>query len=536
MSSIFIIGGFTIAPLAYSTGGSYGGDHDDDDDHDWDWKKQDWDKHKPDCKCKQPDKLIVDFQGPSSISETNPAIIKIYKKLSDIGIKDPIIPEITINNNGEDIIITAIGKKKLDDNIVFQVLVGGSEIARIKINIECEPEVHIGDTYKNTDQTVILTIVSGSYDDKQSIFYNNDLLCTGATLKVKKVVISDNEDDKFTLQITNSQGGIEATSEPVGDGGTLGPQLLPVGEYTVSETGINLANYNTSFSGDCDKNGKVDLKKGKQAECIITNTKKIPARITIIKALTNDNNGDAKISDFVIKLTKVGTNSPILLDFDGEESFSKEIPAGTYTLSEEIPPEAGVTASYTTVLIAAGNEGCPSKLGEPFTLNEGQQMTCTTYNDDNFVQGQIVGPGVIFHYNTMAFSFDSDSYGDSCDNVGTMPCIELANAQDGTLLIVDEKITSDTLIFLFSVIEQDKINNPRPAGQMGILASSPLCIFNGVSPHDEEYALFPGDPTDPGEFDNPVNNPSGKLGFAFTCTLADPSGKYNVNYALVETV
>ena len=113
LTSILITGGFSIAPLAYSTG-SGGDDHDDDDDdRDFDWKKQDWEKNKPDCKCKQPDKLIVDFQGPLTISETNPATVKIYKKVSDIGIKDPIIPEITGVKNGDDIIITASGKKTL---------------------------------------------------------------------------------------------------------------------------------------------------------------------------------------------------------------------------------------------------------------------------------------------------------------------------------------------------------------------------------------------------------------------------------------
>jgi len=133
--------------------------------------------------------------------------------------------------------------------------------------------------------------------------------------------------------------------------------------------------------------------------------KKSTGTITVRKALTNDNGGEAKFKDFEIKVTNVNTNDdPIVLDpFEiepGVFDYSinvKDVPAGTYTLSETD------VQGYTTVLIA-GDTGCPSMLGEEFTIKKNKNLSCTIYNDDDSTgdNGEIE-PGVIFHVGTTKF-------------------------------------------------------------------------------------------------------------------------------------
>ena len=286
--------------------------------------------------------------------------------------------------------------------------------------------------------------------------------------------------------------------------------------------------------GNCPENngGFVNIENGQNIECTYSDRPVGQAGpLPTVTLKVNVIDADLGVTEASPPSFQVdGNNAPLNAPIDLIADKATEI---TQT-NDNVPGDVDENNEVLPTKIT-GDGHCPEVLAGTITLSTGQDIECV------FEYGKVIEPGVIFHFNTLAFSFDDDGYGDSCDNVGTMPCIELANAQDGTILIVDEEIKSDTLIFLFSVIEQDKINNPRPLDQngnpiMGILASSPLCTFSGISPHDEEYALLPGDPTDPGEFDNPVNNPSGELGFAFTCTLASPSGKYNVNYALIETV
>ena len=103
--------------------------------------------------------------------------------------------------------------------------------------------------------------------------------------------------------------------------------------------------------------------------------------ITVKKALTNDNGGTAVVGDFTITVTNVETNDPFDLVPTGVPSVStRDVPAGTYTISET------VLDGYTTVLIA-GDTGCPSMVNEEFTIKKGKNLSCTIYNDDDFVAG-----------------------------------------------------------------------------------------------------------------------------------------------------
>ncbi len=104
--------------------------------------------------------------------------------------------------------------------------------------------------------------------------------------------------------------------------------------------------------------------------------------ITVKKSLTNDNGGVASVGDFTITVTNVETTDPfdLVQDMMIPSISTRDVQAGTYTLSETGPP------GYTTVLIA-GDTGCPSMLNEEFIIKKGKNLSCTIYNDDDFVAG-----------------------------------------------------------------------------------------------------------------------------------------------------
>lgn len=417
ISAILITGTIGLSPYAYSTGSW---NHDDDDDKfSWDngkkiskdWDK-DWKKHKDDdCKCEKPTKFTVIYNGPGMPDGTGDnaeVTIEVYKKTDYIGDEDKILQTITGVYDGKAVTIDSNtwGGKKVESNTVYHVKQNDAAIATISIHTSCSQDLFIGDMY--SDGPVTLTVDSGEdYNGMQSVFYENDPICEGATLTVTKVTIGevDGNEGNFVLHIDGENTNLE--SEEVQNGGTFGPHLLPVGIYTISETAgtdTNLAEYSTSFGGACKEDGTVELKKGKESECIITNTVKIPATITLKKALTNDNGGDALPDDFEVTLTNVGADGELggIDDMTQEiERFNAiepsmgvinfEIPAGTYAFNEKIAEDSTATSIYTTVLFA-GDTACPSMEDEEFTLEEGQHITCTIYNDDNFVEGGAAGP------------------------------------------------------------------------------------------------------------------------------------------------
>jgi uncharacterized repeat protein (TIGR01451 family) len=83
-----------------------------------------------------------------------------------------------------------------------------------------------------------------------------------------------------TLGVSDFPLFINSTQVQSGSTHTLTP-----GTYTVSET--NRANYNASFSGDCNASGQVTLNHGDNKTCIITNTFQAPGLVTFEKTVRN---------------------------------------------------------------------------------------------------------------------------------------------------------------------------------------------------------------------------------------------------------
>ncbi len=197
--------------------------------------------------------------------------------------------------------------------------------------------------------------------------HNDRFQCDGedeetrtATLTVIKVVTNDNGGNNvvadFQLFADNGVTEIGLTSGV--------PTVVPATNYTITETGIS--GYVASFSGDCDANGFITLAPGDNKTCTITNND-LPANITLIKNVINDNGGTAT------------ANSAWGLRIDGNivpNNTSVSVSANTpHSISED--GRAGYVFQSIT-----GHPKCPLVLGGTATLDEGEAITCTITNND----------------------------------------------------------------------------------------------------------------------------------------------------------
>lgn len=288
----------------------------------------------------------------------------------------------------------------------------------------------------------------------------------------------------------------------------------------------------STFSAETDFS---ELEPGDILTCNILNTFVPPPQIILKKALTNDNGGTASANDFTVNIwDENGPNGP---DGDPETDdanivesvyFDKvtssvviPLSAGKYVMTESIipagpdgdptmtedNPAASTLGDYTTVLIA-GDTLCPSMENEEFTLEEGQHITCTIYNDDNFVEGQPddepVEPGIIFDYGHVEFHVISQA--GFCDGTGPFPCIDEAGS--GLIVVPNinpntgRSLTPTTLILL---TVQNTVHSDRNAG----------CQVTGIAMHDN----------------------SEKMGFVMLCPdlFLNDEDTWSANYALIET-
>ena len=95
------------------------------------------------------------------------------------------------------------------------------------------------------------------------------------TINVVKKVINDNGRTKVVADFQLFVNGMRVTS------GVTNTFPAPAGVYTVAETSDN--NYTKTFSGDCDMNGQLNLNRGENKFCIITNNDTvIPAAAPIV--------------------------------------------------------------------------------------------------------------------------------------------------------------------------------------------------------------------------------------------------------------
>ena len=146
-------------------------------------------------------------------------------------------------------------------------------------------------------------------------------------LKVTYLSLPATDAGRFNLSI---DGEIKKAS--AANNGTTGFIKVFTGTHTISQTAAigNLANYITTYGGDCTANGSVTLAVGEAKECTISNTRK--ARLTITNLTQGGDSAFRLSSSFTalpFKLTTVaGTASRIFSVVPGNHTIAEIIPAG----------------------------------------------------------------------------------------------------------------------------------------------------------------------------------------------------------------
>jgi len=184
------------------------------------------------------------------------------------------------------------------------------------------------------------------------------------TITVVKKVINDNGGTKTVASFPLFVNGIANGHQPVISGETNTFFTFGLYPYTVTETSD--PNYTATFSGDCDATGFLNLAPGDHKTCTITNNDKgtppaLPATITVVKKVINDNGGTRTVASFPLSVNGMQVVS------GGTNAF----PVGTYTVNE-----IG-DSNYTRTFSGDCNSN------GVMNLVAGDHKTCTITNNDS---------------------------------------------------------------------------------------------------------------------------------------------------------
>jgi hypothetical protein len=201
---------------------------------------------------------------------------------------------------------------------------------------------------------------------------------------VDKICIPPADPGLFNLRIDGTTYG---PNQPCG--GSTGPITVGSGPHTVSETagtGTNLADYTTTFGGNCATDGTITLAAGENKTCTITNER---AGTIIIRKSASPQSTQA----FDFNCAFLG---PFQLDDDGAEgnplnssqTFTGLTP-GNYDCSE-----AQVTGWVISIACTDPDNG--TTIGSPtahIDIDGGETVECTFTN--TFVPGEQVVGGIM---------------------------------------------------------------------------------------------------------------------------------------------
>ena len=193
-----------------------------------------------------------------------------------------------------------------------------------------------------------------------------------------KKLVPATDGGKFNLLI---DGQAKATN--VGDGGTTGTQTVTTGAHSVAEsagTGTSLANYDATTScvdkahgGPADTDGNVQVDKGDQWECVITNTRKV-GTIKVTKKLAPATDGGKfdLLIDGQAKATNVG---------DGGTTGVQTVLPGAHTVGEAAGTGTDL-ANYDSSLSCrdAAHPNDPTDTDGTVQVDKGDAWECVITN------------------------------------------------------------------------------------------------------------------------------------------------------------
>jgi hypothetical protein len=230
------------------------------------------------------------------------------------------------------------------------------------------------DTCKAED-TACLRVAEGGFERRECVKLFNACTdsCNHASLQITVQVLPSVDTGRFNLLLDGS-----AVLSAGANGATTGDMTVPPGAHTVSQTGVagtSLANYVTSFSGNCNAAGQITALLGGSVDCVVTNTRKpgtgADAQLTVKKVVipaTDPGRFNLLIDGSVVASNagnNVTSNPAVVLE-------------GTHKVSE--------TGSATDINLYIRSFGGACDAAGNVTLLPGQSKTCIITNHRNPAQ------------------------------------------------------------------------------------------------------------------------------------------------------
>lgn len=189
------------------------------------------------------------------------------------------------------------------------------------------------------------------------------------TITVVKHLSPTSDEGKFNLFV---DGNEEASN--VGHNGTTSAVTVWAGSHSVSETGVTLSNYSTTYSCSNGQSGTgtsitgITVNAGDAITCTITNTRK-QGTVKVVKDVTNDNGGTKTAAKDFTFTNNDGSAQTFIETTDPDGQRVLTLPVGsTFDIEEVKEDQDGYTTSYTGT--------CSGTVTE-------QEQTCTITNNDN---------------------------------------------------------------------------------------------------------------------------------------------------------
>mgnify|MGYP000859424426 CR=1 FL=1 len=318
-----------------------------------------------------------------------------YDKCHDVLVPYNQTVTCTITNN-DNAPVLELAKSVVNDN--------GGTLSSTNWNLKAD-----GPTPINGDGGVISgsTFQAGTYtlseigktDVDVSGYLAGDWSCDGGTLIGNEVVVPFQGNVKCTIVNDDIAPKLTLVKDPTNDnGGNAQPNdfLLTIGgnaavsgtaytldankAYAINETLLPGYEFVSITGTGCPAvlGGTVMLNEGDDITCTITNNDIAPT-LTVIKNVVNDNGGSAVVEDFDISLDS------------SELTFETGVINGTtttYTSTQIVVSNHSYTLTeidftgYTGGTWSCIDDSDESEITIPFTLSEGQNVTCTITNDD----------------------------------------------------------------------------------------------------------------------------------------------------------
>jgi len=224
-----------------------------------------------------------------------------------------------------------------------------------------------GQTLGNESQTdgVTMNIAFRAMQSRHNPTYTCGQEQRLATITVTKQVVNNNGGNNvvadYQLNIFDGVNTLPVTSGV--------PTVVPVGNYTVTETGIQ--GYVASFTGpNCDAVGQITLLEGDNKACTIVNDD-LPPNITLVKSVTG--------------IPPLASPTVFGLKIDGGLVLHNTSVAVTANASHTITETGLGGYTFTGPITGTSNYGqsCPTTLGGSITLAEGEAIVCTITNNKN---------------------------------------------------------------------------------------------------------------------------------------------------------